>query len=76
MCKEMTTIKEKFECEYLLLVKDKSWNVYEKWGEAIDQDPRVRAIFASSANVIGTALCPKTFWERILCYLPHFGRAR
>jgi hypothetical protein len=35
--------------------KDKAWDIYATWGEAVNQEPRVGAMFAPSE----TALCPK-----------------
>ena len=37
---------------------DKAWNAYERWGNTIDGDPRVGAVFAPSENIINSVLCP------------------
>lgn len=54
---------EKLEGEDLYSVTeivygDEAWKVYEDWGNTIDGDPRVGAVFAPPENILGTVLCP------------------
>ena len=54
---------EKLEGEDLYSVTeivygDEAWKVYEHWGNTIDGDPRVGAVFAPPENIINSVLCP------------------
>ena len=61
--KDSGALVEKLEGEELYSVTDivygdEAWKIYEDWGNTVDGDPRVGAIFAPSENILGTVLCP------------------
>ena len=60
---DLGALVEKLEGEDLYSVTeivygDEAWKVYEHWGNTIDGDPRVGAVFAPPENIINSVLCP------------------
>ena len=61
--KDRGAIVEKLQGEDLysvteLVYGDEAWKVYQDWGNTIDADPRVGAVFAPSENILGSVLRP------------------